>query len=244
VEFYTAVRERIERQHGPLGERLRNALAAVIESGAISPGESLPSEREMAERLEVSRSTLRQGLKELAEMGLVTTRAGAGTVVSGRIPKALSRLSGFTEDMRLRGLLASSVVLDCTTAPITPDDAFRTGLPLGTQMMTLVRLRMAGGEALSYERAMVPLETVGAGYDGSGSLYERMDERNARPRRILQSLQAIEAPADIAQHLGIRQGAAVLEITQLGYGENGTVVEDAVSWYRGDRYKYVGEIRG
>ena len=88
--------------------------------------------------------------------------------------------------------LASSNVLECSIAPISPDDAFRTGLPLGTPMMTLVRLRMAGGEALSYERAMVPVETVGPTYDGSGSLYERMDERNARPRRILQSLQAIE----------------------------------------------------
>lgn len=244
VDFYGVLQDRIERQHGPLGERLRNALASVIEGGAIAPGESLPSEREMAERLAVSRSTLRQGLKELAQMGLVATRPGAGTVVTGRIPKALSRLSGFTEDMRLRGLLASSKVLECSIAPISPDDAFRTGLPLGTPMMTLVRLRMAGGEALSYERAMVPVEAVGPTYDGSGSLYERMDERNARPRRILQSLQAIGAPPDIARHLGIREGAAVLEITQLGYGENGSVVEDAVSWYRGDRYKYVGEIRG
>ena len=130
-------------------------------------------------------------------------------------------------------------------ADFTPDDAFRTGLPLGTPMMTLIRLRMAGGEALSYERAMVPVETVGPTYDGSGSLYERMDERSARPRRILQSLQAIEAlPSTSRSHLGVREGAAVLEITQLGYGENGSVVEDAVSWYRGDRYKYVGEIRG
>src|SRR5690606_34842661 len=88
VDLYSALRERMERQHGPLGERLRNALAAVIEGGAIVPGESLPSEREMAERLDVSRSTLRQGLKELAQMGLVTTRPGAGTVVTGRIPKA------------------------------------------------------------------------------------------------------------------------------------------------------------
>lgn len=244
MELYSALRERMDRLHGPLGERLRNAFASVIEGGAIVPGESLPSEREMAERLEVSRSTLRQGLKELAQMGLVTTRPGAGTVVTGRIPKALSRLSGFTEDMRLRGLLASSKVLECTIDPISPDDAFRTGLPLGTPMMTLVRLRMAGGEALSYERAMVPVEAVGPSYDGSGSLYERMDERNARPRRILQSLQAIEAPPEIAAHLGIRERSAVLEISQLGYGENGSVVEDAVSWYRGDRYKYVGEIRG
>jgi GntR family transcriptional regulator len=71
-----------------------------------------------------------------------------------------------------------------------------------------------------------------------------MDQRNARPRRILQSLKAMEATEAIAMQLGIRAGAAVLEISQLGYGARGTAVEDAVSWYRGDRYKYVGEIQG
>ena len=51
MDFYAAVRERMEARHGPLGERLRNALTAVLDSGAIAPGESLPSEREMAEAL-------------------------------------------------------------------------------------------------------------------------------------------------------------------------------------------------
>ena len=71
----------------------------------------------MASRLDVSRFTLRQGLKDLAQMGLVATRPGAGTVVVGRIPKALSRLSGFTEDMQLRGLLATSKVLERIDRP-------------------------------------------------------------------------------------------------------------------------------
>lgn len=244
MDFYAAVRERMERQHGPLGERLRNALTAVLDSGGIAPGESLPSEREMAEALAVSRSTLRQGLKELAQMGIVATRPGAGTVVVGRIPKALSRLSGFSEDMRLRGLEPSSRVLECSIGQVGADAAFRTGLPLGSPILTLVRLRLAGGEPIAYERAVVPVETVGADYDGTGSLYDRMDARNARPQRVLQSLQATEADEELAGHLCIRQGAAVLEISQLGYGATGTVVEDATSWYRGDRYKYVGEIRG
>ena len=244
MDFYSALRERMERQHGPLGERLRNALTSALDAGLVGPGESLPSEREMSERLDISRSTVRQGLKDLAQLGLVTTRPGAGTVVVGRIPKALSRLSGFTEDMQLRGVVASSTVLECSIAPASAETAFRTGLPLGTPVLTLVRLRLAGGEALSYERAVVPVDAVGADYDGTGSLYERMDARNARPRRILQSLTATEATDDVAAQLGIRPGAAVLEISQLGYAETGQVVEDAIGWYRGDRYKYVGEIKG
>ena len=135
-------------------------------------------------------------------------------------------------------------MLERSIGPVSAESAFRTGLPLGTPVMTLVRLRLAGGEALSYERAVVPVSAVGEDYDGSGSLYDRMDERHARPRRILQALQATEASAEIAESLGIRVGAAVLEISQVGYDAAGNAVEDAISWYRGDRYKYVGEIKG
>jgi GntR family transcriptional regulator len=244
LDLYDALRERMQSQHGPLGERLRLALGEVIDRGIVQPGESLPPEREMAERLAVSRSTLRQALKDLAQMGLVASRHGAGTMVLGRVPKSLSRLSGFTEDMQLRGLLPSSRVIERSIGTVDPESAFRTGLSLGTPVLILVRLRLAGGEPMSLERAMVPLDAVGEDYDGSGSLYDRMDARRARPRRIIQSLKAMEADADLAHQLAVRIGAAVLEITQLGYAEDGRVVEDGVSWYRGDRYKYVGEIRG
>jgi GntR family transcriptional regulator len=242
-DFYVAVSERMRHQHGPVGVRVRNALASVVEGGVIGPGDSLPSEREMAERFEVSRSTVRQVLKDLSRQGLLITRPGAGTVVVGHIPKALSSFSGFTEDMQTHGFAASSKVLDRSIAPADADAAFRTGWPLGTPMMTLVRLRMAGGEAFAYERVSVPVDVVGEEYDGSSSLYERMDHRNSRPHRMLQSLKAVEASAVIASLLGVRTGAAVFEISQLGYCETGRVVEDSIGWYRGDRYKYVGEIR-
>lgn len=244
MDFYTAMSGRLEQEHGPLSSRLRNAFASAFEDGLLAAGSALPAEREMATGLGVSRSTLRQCLKELGNMGLVTTRPGAGTVVSGRIHKALSQLSGFTEDMKLRGLAPSSTVLERTVGPVPHDTAFRTSLPLGTLTMTLVRLRKAGGETLCYERSVVPLSAVGEDYDGTGSLYERMDSRGGRPRRILQSLKAIEAPPEIAGLLGVRPNSAVLEITQVGYGADGVAVEDAVSWYRGDRYQYVGEIKG
>ncbi|MCD7058783.1 GntR family transcriptional regulator [Pelagibacterium sp. HS1C4-1] len=177
-------------------------------------------------------------------MGLVHTRPGAGTVVTGRISKALSRLSGFSEDIRLRGLQPSSEVLELTIGPVPSDTAFRTGLPLGTRTLTLARLRKAGGEVLCYERAIVPVSSVGEDYDGVGSLYERMDAHDARPRRTLQTIEAVNASIELAVLLGVPEGAAVLRIDQVGYGPDGGAVEDAVSWYRGDRYKYVGEITG
>jgi GntR family transcriptional regulator len=244
MDFYAAVKERVARLHGPLSARLRNAVGSILEDGLIAAGEALPAERELAAGLGVSRSTVRQCLKDLSDAGLVATKRGAGTIVIGRIHKALSRLTGFSEDIRLRGLTPSSKVLELTIGPVPADTAFRTGLPLGTPTMTLVRLRIAGDEPLSYERSIVPVAAVGEDYDGTGSLYERMDARGARPKRILQSLKATEATPEISTLLGIKPAAAVLEISQVGYGADGNAVEDAVSWYRGDRYQYVGEIQG
>jgi GntR family transcriptional regulator len=239
----TAVAERLKDQQGPLALRLLNALAASIQDGTIPSNKALPSERDLATTLGVSRSTIRSCLKELGEMGLVQTRHGAGTVVVGQIPKALSRLSGFTEDVRARGLQPTSDVLERTVGPVSIDTALRTGMPLGTEVLTLVRLRRANGEALSYETVIVPLWAVGE-YDGRGSLYDRMDELGTRPRRMLQTLEAIAAPADVADLLSVAEGAPTLRIAQVGYGVDGKAVEDAVSWYRGDRYKYVGELEG
>ncbi len=238
------VAERLRNQKGPLTWRLRDALAASIQDGTLPAATVLPSERDLAQELGVSRSTLRTSLRDLAEMGLVQTRHGAGTVVTGPIPKALTRLSGFTEDIRARGLTPSSDILSCLTGPVLSDVAVRTGMPLGTPVITLTRLRRADGEALSYEVVTVPVWAVGADWQGQGSLYDRMDARGTRPRRMLQTLQAVPVPDDIAAHLGIAPGAPVLRIAQIGYGPDGRAVEDALTIYRGDRYKYVGELVG
>ncbi len=243
-ELGSALAERIARSRGPLKDRLLDAFTEMIDLGGLRSGEPLPAERVLASQLSVSRTTLRHCLKDLAQLGLVATRQGAGTVVVRRIPKALTRLSGFTEDMRCRGLVPSAVVLERRIAAATSDLAFRTGVPLGAPVLTLLRLRAAGGEVLALERALVPVDVVGEDFDGTTSLYERMDQHGARPVRVLQSLEAQGASADIADHLGIEPGAAVLKIEQIGYDRHGRAVEDAVTWYRGDRYRYVGEIRG
>lgn len=240
----TVVSERLRAQAGPLSLRLKTAIALSIRDGSLPPNRALPSERDMAEALGVSRSTLRSCLKDLADEGLVQTRHGSGTVVVGQIPKALSRHSGFTEDARARGLVPSSDILSLSFGPAGPDTALRTGMPLGSQVMTLIRLRRANGEALSYESVTVPVWAVGEDFDGKGSLYDRMDAFGTRPRRMLQTLEAVAAPDEIAQSLGIADGAPILRIAQVGYGADGKAVEDSISWYRGDRYKYVGELEG
>ncbi|MGR3541239.1 MAG: FCD domain-containing protein [Hasllibacter sp.] len=77
--------------------RLADAVAEQIEllilRGVLRPGERLPPERELAERLDVSRPSLREALARLTDAGLLVSRASSGTIVSedldGGFPPAL-----------------------------------------------------------------------------------------------------------------------------------------------------------
>ncbi|RMH48921.1 MAG: FCD domain-containing protein [Alphaproteobacteria bacterium] len=75
-------------------EKLSQAVARQIEllilRGVLRPGDRLPGERELAERLGVSRPSLREALGSLQERGLLVTRAGAGVFVADVLGSAFS----------------------------------------------------------------------------------------------------------------------------------------------------------
>jgi len=75
-------------------EKLSTAVTRQIEKlilrGILRPGERLPSERELAERLGVSRPSLREAVAELQDKGLLSTRAGAGIFVADVLGSAFS----------------------------------------------------------------------------------------------------------------------------------------------------------
>ncbi len=75
-------------------EKLSHSVVRQIEQlilrGILRPGERLPSERELSERLGVSRPSLREAVAELQERGLLATRAGAGIYVADVLGSAFS----------------------------------------------------------------------------------------------------------------------------------------------------------
>jgi GntR family transcriptional regulator, transcriptional repressor for pyruvate dehydrogenase complex len=75
-------------------ERLAHSVVRQIEllilRGLLRPGERLPPERELAERMGVSRPSLREAIAELQDRGLLVTRAGAGVFVAEMLGSAFS----------------------------------------------------------------------------------------------------------------------------------------------------------
>ena len=76
----------LDRQR--IDEQIAASIADAILDGAFPPGSALPPERELAEQLGVNRTSLRQGLARLQQMGLIEARHGSGNVV--RDPQGLT----------------------------------------------------------------------------------------------------------------------------------------------------------
>jgi GntR family transcriptional repressor for pyruvate dehydrogenase complex len=69
--------------------RLLSTFKRLISEGALVAGSRLPSERELAENFQVSRSSLRQALKVLEIMGVISQRVGDGTYLNSVAPRIL-----------------------------------------------------------------------------------------------------------------------------------------------------------
>ena len=72
----------------PLGERIKQFVVGKIESGAWPEGHHVPSESELAEGFGTARMTVHSALRDLAALGILLRRPGAGTRVAPRVPQS------------------------------------------------------------------------------------------------------------------------------------------------------------
>jgi GntR family transcriptional regulator, transcriptional repressor for pyruvate dehydrogenase complex len=76
-----------------------DSIRAMIRAGELAPGERLPPEQELADRLGVSRGSLREAVRALAQINVLDVRRGDGTFVTSLAPSEL--LSGLVFAMEL-----------------------------------------------------------------------------------------------------------------------------------------------
>ena len=226
-----------------LYHRLQRNIREMIEAGQLQVGDALPSERDLAESLGISRVTVRKAIGGLVAGGLLTQQRGAGTFVAPRVEQALSLLTSFSEDMRARGLVPGTKWLDCGTGLANPQEALALDLSPGAEVSRLSRLRTANGKPMTLEHTTVPRPYLPDPSAIGDSLYDHLAEAGYRPYRALQRLHADRLTPDDARLLEVSPESPALYIERRAFLRSGQVIEFSRSLYRGDAYDFVVELR-
>jgi GntR family transcriptional regulator len=220
-------------------------LKREIAGGRFADTEILPGERELSQVLDVSRTTLRRAITQLVAEGVLYHRQGAGTFIRRALPRVdqpMSRLTGFTEDMRLRGFVASSRELERGVFLPTPEEAMMLGVGPNERILRFSRLRMASDVPMAIEHAVVPLHYIGEPDAIGSSLYDALEARNFKPVRALQRLRATLLADGDAALLGVKPRSPALYIQRIAYLADARCVEFTRSYYRSDTYDFVSEL--
>lgn len=230
----------------PMYLQVAHELQQWLGSDDARAGSALPSERELAAQLKVSRVTVRQALALLTTQGWLERRRGSGTfILPRRIEHPLGSLTSFSDDMRGRGLTPGARVLDFTLGPATGQEAMTLGLGVSSRVYRVRRLRTADHQPLAVESSVLPEERVGAlsvAQLTDQSLYALLTGLNLKPVRALRHLRAMNAGAEAAALLHVRPGAALLMTERVSWTAAGTPIEMASAQYRGDRYDFLMEL--
>lgn len=226
----------------PLYMQLARSLRDHISGGGIDPGSALPSERDLSEMAGLSRVTVRKGIQQLIDEGVLIRKQGSGTFVARRIEARGAKLNSFSDDTRSRGEDPGVVWIYKSYAQPTEDEAIALGVPATTRVARLGRVRLAGGEPLAIEHAVIPAQFM-PDLDSLGdSLYQALDAHGYRPTAGTQRVRASLATPTEAGILSVEQNSEVLRIERSTRIPDGRIVEFTRSVYRGDRYEFVTEL--
>ena len=190
---------KLDRTGAPAYAQIEDRVAEAVRSGELKPGDRLPSERKLAEQLQVSRMTLRQALDSLARRGLVVRsvgRRGGTFVAEPKIERNLSEVSGLTQQLRRQGHEASAEVVSAQSIRAGRWAAEALSVPEGSRVFEIVRLRFSDREPLALERSVFPAKRFPGLLDRSldGSLYEMLqDEFDIRFSRAVERLEPVIA---------------------------------------------------
>jgi GntR family transcriptional regulator len=235
----------------PYYYQIEEWIRQLIARGELKPGDPLESEISLAQKLGVSRITVRQALNDLTEQGLLVRKRALGTTVAERRKSLLmyrAPLRGLTEEMAAEGLKVTSQVLEQEVVPAAEDVQKALELPPQAEVVLIRRLRSVNGLPLCVEVCYHPLSLFPrlALMDLTNrSIYEILEqEYQRRPVSARDIFTADTAHGQLARWLQLPAGAAVMRIQRLAWDQSGTAVETSVSIFRADQHQLVIEYRG
>lgn len=231
-----------EKGSPPLYFQLKEELKDQIEAGKFERGDIFLSEKQLQEKYQVSRVTVRQAVNELVNAGYLQCARGVGTtVVFNKIDEQLKQVVSFSEEMAYHGIIMSTSYCVMKRAVAEDSVAQNLGLRPGTVCYCLERVRCAENIPIVYSisyltnKYRLPLED----HLYQESLYQLLKEDyGIIIAKGKDTFEAVLATPVIGEFLNIKPGQPVFKRIRKTFDQDGDILEYTVCYYAGDKYKY------
>lgn len=226
----------------PLYSQLMDILISKIEN-KMEENEKIPSEREICEIYDVSRTTVRQAISELEREGYIYRKHGKGTFVSSqKVNQNLEGFYSFTEEMKKLGKVPSSKVLKFEILTSSNDIINKMKLNQGDMVYKFTRLRLADEEPMMLDTTYVPYNIFpGITKDNlnTTALYDIFkDSFNQRVEYAEEMFLPVLTSDIEAKYINVEVGSPSLKITRYAFNKYDKIIEYTVSLARGDKFNY------
>lgn len=231
-------------------------LERLIEELTALGADKLPPERDLAEKLCISRSMLRRGLDVLEHTGSIVRvkgRAGGAFVRAvaesaplpsavfdahtRKVERSLNTIKGIPQMLQEQDFVPDTRVISEGVETAPPNIAEALGLRRGAPVVSLLRLRLADSRPLSLERMYLDAGRF-PGLLTHGpirSLYDLLEKKYAVTITAVDELiEVIAASRQVSELLQLKAGAQVLVLRRIGRLQDGTAVEASIDIFRTD----------
>ena len=228
----------------PLYYQLKQILLDAIKRGDYPVDSMIPTEKELSELFQVSRTTVRQAIAELVREGWLFRIASKGTFVARRKINQdfIKRLESFDAQIARTGRKPSTELLEMKTCPMPPSARDRFGLEEDGEFVYLHRRRFADDEPIVTVETWLPLDRCAfvMSHDFQRESLYRILSLNDGTRicRVTRVLEAVAANSADARYLSLCRGRPIQLSCTVGYNRGDEPIEYSIARYRGDRNRF------
>ena len=215
----------------PLYEQIKAMILASLQASEWLPGDAIPSEMELAARYAVSQGTVRKAIDELAAQNLLVRRQGKGTFVATHQEEdfqyrflRLEPDSGEKLHLKNQFLACENIKSDAYIASLLK-------LKAGDPIIRIDRVQSSAGRPIAFEEIWLPERrfeglTLDALNAWSGPMYAFYESEYATHMvRAEEKIKAVLANAELAKHLQVQEGAALLSVERVAFTYGNKPVE-------------------
>ncbi len=230
----------MSREQAPY-RRTAEALAELLDHS--QPGEALPSEPKLAERLGVSRATLRDAMRAFQERGLIVRRQGVGTYVGPKLIEAgLEELVSIETLAAQIGLQVSMGGLSVERREPSRSESETLDLRDGQRVMEIARVIRAAGKPVAYlidviAEGLIPDDLWRSSF--RGSVLDLLLERGEFPLEYSRTeINAVAADPELAGRMELPLGEVLLLFEANLFARDGSVVDRSRSYFLPGTFRF------